>query len=168
MTRAENLRKAQRLAPKRVLTDAEKAEVVARWLGRGTSRGDVDDDPAPDVELPRIEVGFEAQDPVAKVAWEQHHEPPWDTWGAYRAPMPPYDIVERLETITRDATYLRDKARSDHYTLSVWLERQQQQEKILRRIVMAADRGGDLTKLLEAARDVLEQTSTRRYRRPPR
>lgn len=120
----------------------------------------VDDgpDPEPEVEeLPRSEVP-ERPDRVARAVWEREVGDglPLD---------PPYDLEERLARDARDAAYLIEQARSHHRLAATWHERYLVYENALRRIVMAADRGGTLTQHLDAARELLPKT---RYKRPPR
>jgi hypothetical protein len=78
---------------------------------------------------------------------------------------PPWDVPERLAWIGRDVAYLVDTARTYYRLAKLWHDRHQQQQEVLRKLVMAADRGGSLTAHLEAARELLPKT---RYKRPPR
>lgn len=79
--------------------------------------------------------------------------------------MPPWDAGARLALLARDVTYLVDSARTWHNLAKMYYDRYMTQRKLVRQLVMAADRGSSLTKHLDALRDTLPANV---YKRPPR
>lgn len=115
------------------------------------SGGDVERVPEPgdDIDV--------ADDPVARAEFERR--------AGYVPNGPPWDVGERLRAALRDVDYIAAEAASQRRIAQVQMARAEAYLNALRKIVMAADRGGSLTRHLEAAREILPKS---RYRRPPR